>query len=220
MVDNSIKPKRVVVLISGSGSNLQAIIDQQESGQLPIEICAIISNRDGVKGLTRAHQHNIPAIVLDHKQFPSREAFDLRLQAIIDSQAPDIVVLAGFMRILTQEFTRHYEGRMINIHPSLLPKYQGLHTHRRALEAGDDEHGATVHFVTAELDGGPPIIQARVNIEKDETEATLAAKVLLREHQIYPIAIQWLAQSRLQMIEGKTCLDGERLPDCGYQFTV
>lgn len=209
---------RVVVLISGGGTNLQALIDGQESGELPIKICAVISNKDNVKGLERAEKHNIPAIVLDHKHFDSREAFDARLQEIIDSQAPDIVVLAGFMRILTEGFTKHFEGRMINIHPSLLPKYQGLHTHRRAIEAGDSEHGATVHFVTAELDGGPPIVQARVAIESSDDEHSLAFKVLEKEHQIFPWALKMLATGQVKMNGGKAELNGEILPSSGFQF--
>ena len=215
-MSNSIKPVRAVVLISGSGSNLQAIIDQQEAGELPIEICMVISNKDGVKGLDRAANHGISSLVLDHKQFDSREAFDQRLMDIIDSQAPEIVVLAGFMRILTPEFTQHYEGKMLNIHPSLLPKYQGLHTHRRALEAGDKEHGVTVHFVTAELDGGPNIIQAKVSIDEGDTEESLAAKVLKKEHVIYPLAIKWLAEGKLEMKDGKSFLDNEMLDESGY----
>lgn len=213
-----LNPARVVVLISGSGSNLQAIIDAQQAGQLPVQICAVISNKDGVKGLTRAQDHKIPAIVLDHRQFASRDSFDARLKEIIDSQAPDIVVLAGFMRILTPEFTRSYEGRMINIHPSLLPKYPGLHTHQRAIEAGDSEHGVTVHFVTDELDGGPAIIQARVPVWANDSEADLAARVLEQEHRIYPLAIKWIAEGRLRMKKGKTMLDGEELPPGGFPF--
>ncbi|VUD51383.1 Phosphoribosylglycinamide formyltransferase [Thalassocella blandensis] len=216
-LDNSSKA-RVVVLISGSGSNLQAIIDQTEQGQLPIEICAVISNKDNVKGLERAAHHNIPAIVLDHTLFDSRESFDLRLQEIIDAQSPDIIVLAGFMRILTEAFTRHFEGKMLNIHPSLLPKYTGLHTHRRALEAGDKEHGVTVHFVTSELDGGPPVIQARVPVLDDDTEASLAARVLQQEHHIYPLAVRWMAEKRLEMRDNKCWLDGEVLPPSGHQY--
>ncbi len=212
------KPARVVVLISGSGTNLQAIIDAREAGDLPVEICAVISNKDKVQGLERAQKHQIPAIVVDHRQFSSREDFDARLQYIIDAQRPDIVALAGFMRILTPAFTRHYEGKMINIHPSLLPKYQGLGTHKRALQAGDREHGATVHFVTAELDGGPCILQARVAIDTADTEQTLAAKVLRQEHRIYPLAIKWLAQNRLRMRAGISFLDGEPLPTGGQQY--
>jgi len=211
-------PKRVVILISGGGSNLQAIIDQQQNGQLPIEICAVISNKDDVYGLERAQEHKIPTIVLDHKQFNSREDYDQRLMQIVDSQQPDILVLAGFMRILTPEFTQHYEGRMLNIHPSLLPKYRGLHTHRRALEAKDSKHGVTVHFVTSELDGGPAIIQASVPISQYDTEQSLATKVLAQEHKIYPLAIKWLAENRLHMENGQSLLDGQALLSCGYQF--
>ncbi len=211
-------PARVVVLISGGGTNLQALIDGQENGTLPIEICAIISNKDRVRGLERAEKHNIPAVVLDHKLFASREAFDQRLQEIIDTLEPDIVVLAGFMRILTPGFTGHFEGKMINIHPSLLPKYQGLHTHQRAIDAGDTEHGATVHFVTAELDGGPPIIQARVPIAESDTSDTLAARVLEKEHKIFPLAVRWIAEKKIEMREKHAYLDGEKLPETGFIY--
>ena len=199
------------MLISGSGSNLQAIIDAQESGELPIKICAVVSNIDNVKGLERAEKHNIPAFVIDHRVFSSREEFDDRLRGIIDAQAPDVVVLAGFMRVLTPEFTQHYAGKLINIHPSLLPKYPGLHTHRRALHAGDKEHGVTVHFVTAELDGGPAIIQAVVPVLDSDDEKSLAQRVLVEEHHIYPIAIKWLAEKRLKMHDGYAWLDGKKL---------
>ncbi|WP_018015275.1 phosphoribosylglycinamide formyltransferase [Teredinibacter turnerae] len=207
---------RLVVLISGSGSNLQAIIDAQSAGQLPIEICAVISNREGVLGLERAAQAGIATRVLNHKSYESREAFDGALSAQIDAFEPDLVVLAGFMRILTAEFTNHYLGKMINIHPSLLPKYQGLHTHQRALEAGDAEHGVSVHFVTAELDGGPVISQARVPVLSSDTADTLAARVLEQEHLLYPRVIGWFAQGRLSMKGGKAFLDGE-VVDLGEQ---
>ncbi|ACR10680.1 phosphoribosylglycinamide formyltransferase [Teredinibacter turnerae] len=207
---------RLVVLISGSGSNLQAIIDAQSAGQLPIEICAVISNREGVLGLERAAQAGIATRVLNHKSYESREAFDGALSAQIDAFEPDLVVLAGFMRILTAEFTNHYLGKMINIHPSLLPKYQGLHTHQRALEAGDAEHGVSVHFVTAELDGGPVISQARVPVLSSDTADTLAARVLEQEHLLYPRVIGWFAQGRLSMKDGKAFLDGE-VVDLGEQ---
>ncbi|WP_075185825.1 phosphoribosylglycinamide formyltransferase [Teredinibacter haidensis] len=201
-------PARVVVLISGSGSNLQAIIDQQEAGTINIEICAVISNKDGVKGLARAHNHGISTRILNHKQFDSRESFDKALRETIDEYTPDLVVLAGFMRILTPEFTKHYLGRMFNIHPSLLPKYQGLHTHQRAIDAGDKEHGVTVHFVTAELDGGPNIIQARVPVMEGDTAEELAARVLVQEHKIYPQAVGWFADGRVKMVDGKALVDG------------
>lgn len=210
------KTTRVIVLVSGNGSNLQAIIDQTEKGELPIDLRAVISNVPQAKGLDRARRHNIATEVVNHKDFASREAFDSALRDTIDSYQPDLVVLAGFMRIFTPEFTRHYEGRMLNIHPSLLPKYQGLNTHRRAIEAGDTEHGVTVHFVTAELDGGPPIIQAYVPVLEDDSEDDLAARVLVEEHKIYPQAIKWFAEGRLKMRDGGSWLDGERLPPTGF----
>lgn len=210
------KTTRVIVLVSGNGSNLQAIIDQTEKGQLPIKLCAVISNVPQAKGLDRARRHNIATEVVNHKEFESREAFDSALRDSIDGYRPDLLVLAGFMRIFTPEFTRHYEGRMLNIHPSLLPKYQGLNTHRRAIEAGDTEHGVTVHFVTAKLDGGPPIIQAYVPVLENDDEDKLAARVLIEEHKIYPQAIKWFAEGRLKMKDGSSWLDGERLPSTGF----
>lgn len=209
-------PLRVVVLISGSGSNLQALIDGQKRGELPIEIVAVISNRAAVRGLLRAEQAGIPALVLDHTRYESRDAFDEALQTQIDEFHPELVVLAGFMRILTSRFARHYEGKMLNIHPSLLPKHQGLHTHQRVLEAGETEHGVTVHFVTPELDGGPPVIQARVPVLENDDAATLAARVQRQEHIIYPLAIKWFACGRLQMKSGKALLDNEPLGPQGY----
>jgi len=209
---------RVVVLISGSGSNLQALIDAQESGELPIKICAVISNKDNVHGLNRAHEHNIPAIVVDHLMFGSREAFDERLMEVINAQGADLVVLAGFMRILTSAFTEHYKGRMLNIHPSLLPKYQGLHTHQRALDANEKEHGVSVHFVTEELDGGPVAIQAKVTIEDQDTAETLAAKVQKQEHIIYPLAVKWFAEGRLILKNGACEFDGKNIDTEGVKY--
>ncbi|WP_188149842.1 phosphoribosylglycinamide formyltransferase [Teredinibacter waterburyi] len=200
---------RVVVLISGGGSNLQALIDAQQAGSLPITIAAVISNKSTAGGLTRAAKHNIPTQVVDHTQFDNREAFDQELQKVIDHYQPELVVLAGFMRILTPAFTNHYLGRMLNIHPSLLPKYQGLHTHQRALDAGDNEAGVTVHFVTAELDGGPLVAQARVPIVAEDDADTIAAKVLVEEHKIYPAVVKLFAQGRLSMEGGKALIDGE-----------
>lgn len=209
-------PCKVVVLISGSGSNLQALIDGQQTGTLPVSIEAVISNRPAVLGLERADKAGITAEVLDHTGFDSRESFDAALMSLIDGYQPDLVVLAGFMRILTPEFTGHYLGRMLNIHPSLLPKYQGLHTHQRAIDAGDSTHGVTVHFVTAELDGGPAAIQAVVPILTDDDADTLAKRVQKQEHVIYPLAVQWFAEGRLRM-EGRHCtLDGELLPSSGH----
>lgn len=177
---------KVVVLISGSGSNLQALIDNIASGDNPAQISAVISNRADAYGLQRAQSAGIATQVLDHKQFDGREAFDAALAAAIDAHQPQLVVLAGFMRILSAGFVRHYQGRLLNIHPSLLPKYKGLHTHQRALDAGDREHGCSVHFVTEELDGGPLVVQAVVPIAADDTADTLAQRVHGAEHQIYP----------------------------------
>lgn len=208
---------RVVVLISGSGSNLQALIDQQHS--LPIEIVSVISNKEEAYGLERAEKANIPSHFINHKDYDNRETFDQAMIERIDLYKPDLLVLAGFMRILTPEFVTHYTGRLLNIHPSLLPKYPGLHTHERALKAGDKEHGVTVHFVTEELDGGPPIIQAIVPIQPDDTEKDLQQRVQQQEHIIYPKAVQWFAQQRLVMRDGNSYLDGKKLPSTGYQLT-
>lgn len=208
--------KRVVVLISGSGSNLQALIDGVQTGELLIDLVAVISNRPDVLGLERAAKANIPAEVLDHKAFSDRESFDRALMDKIDSYAPDLIVLAGFMRILTPEFTQHYLGRMFNIHPSLLPKFQGLHTHQRAIDACEKQHGVTVHFVTAELDGGPAIVQACVPIFADDDASSLAKRVQRQEHVIYPLAVKWFAEGNLRMIDGKSVLKGEPLPTSGF----
>lgn len=212
----AIKSIRLVVLISGSGSNLQALIDGQASGDLPIEIVAVISNRPDVYGLTRAAQANVPTVLLDHKVFANREAFDQQLMKVIDDYSPDLVVLAGFMRILTPQFTQHYLGRMLNIHPSLLPKFQGLHTHQRALDAQETRHGVTVHFVTAELDGGPSAIQASVPIIDGDDASSLAKRVQRQEHIIYPLAVKWFAEGRLVMKQNRAYLDNELLPEHGY----
>ncbi len=190
-------PLPVVILISGSGSNLQAFIDAQQAGRLPIEIKAVISNRQDARGLQRAEQAGIAREWLDHKRYSDRASFDAELQQRIDKYQPKLVILAGFMRILTPKFVNHYAGRMLNIHPSLLPKYRGLHTHQQALDAGDTTHGSSVHFVTAELDGGPVVLQASVPIEAGDNAQTLAERVLVKEHQIYPLVVRWFAQGRL-----------------------
>jgi phosphoribosylglycinamide formyltransferase-1 len=197
------------VLISGRGSNLQAIIDATADPAFPAQIRAVISNRPDVPGLQRAERAGIDARTLDHKAFHRREAFDAALQDLIDSYAPGLVVLAGFMRILTPSFVEHYRGRLINIHPSLLPELPGLDTHQRAIDAGASEHGASVHFVSSDLDGGPLIIQARVPVLPDDDADTLAARVLEREHEILPRAIRWFAEGRLRMRDGVVLLDGE-----------
>jgi len=200
------QPFNVVVLISGRGSNLQAIIDAAGKS---FQISAVLSNRADAQGLIRAEKAGIPTEVLNHKDFPTRQAFDQALQARIDFYQANLVVLAGFMRILTAEFVTHYQGRLINIHPALLPKFKGLHTHQRALAADEKEHGASVHFVTEDLDSGPVIIQARVPVLPDDDEDTLAARVLEQEHKIYPQAIEWIAENRVTLENGRVFLDGK-----------
>lgn len=203
----------VVVLISGNGSNLQAIINAAQEN-LPIEIRAVISNRPKVYGLQRAEQAGIETAVLDHKTYPDRESFDHALIKLIDTYSPGLIVLAGFMRILTTAFVRHFAGRLLNIHPSLLPKYPGLNTHQRALDAQDQLHGASVHFVTEDLDGGPLVTQAQVAVMAHDDADSLAARVLQKEHQIYPLAIRWFAEKKLSMNENKeVILDGKRLDE-------
>jgi len=210
---------KIVVIISGSGSNLQTLIDACASQKIDAEISAVISNVPSVYGLERAKKANIPTIELNHKRFDSRHAYDEALAKEIDAYQPDLVVLAGFMRILTPVFVEKYQGKLLNIHPSLLPKYQGLHTHQRALEAKDKEHGATVHFVSAELDGGPSVIQGAVPILKTDNETSLAQKVQTKiEHQIYPLAVQWFVENRLIQTEKGVLLDNQLLPKNGYQF--
>ena len=205
----------VVVLISGSGSNLQALIDSIVHDGNPARIAAVISNRADAYGLDRARQAGIATAVLDHKQFDGREAFDAALVEAIDAFDPQLVVLAGFMRILTPGFVRHYTGRLLNIHPSLLPKYKGLHTHQRALEAGDREHGCSVHFVSEELDGGPLVVQAVVPVQSDDSPSSLAQRVHEQEHVIYPLAVRWFAEGRLQLAAQGAMLDGQLLPSTG-----
>ncbi len=202
-------PLRVVVLISGSGSNLQALIDAQGDS---VRVAGVISNVADAYGLERARRAGIPAETLSHRDFADRPAFDQALADLIDRFEPGLVALAGFMRILTPGLVARYAGRMMNIHPSLLPRFRGLHTHQRALEAGEREHGASVHFVTAELDGGPLIIQARVPVLPDDDPDRLAARVLAEEHRIYPAAVRLFAQGRLRLgPSGETLFDGTPL---------
>lgn len=203
-----LEPLPVVVLISGSGSNLQALIDAEQAGAMPATIRAVISNQADAFGLARAGRAGIPTRVLSHRGFPSRAAYDAELAALIDTFAPRLVVLAGFMRILTPALVAAHAGRMFNIHPSLLPKFPGLHTHQRALDAGEREHGATVHFVTDQLDGGPAILQARVPVLPGDDADTLARRVLEQEHRIYPRAVRWFAEGRLRLgADGRPMLD-------------
>ena len=210
-------PCNVVVLISGSGSNLQALIDSTGPDN-PARICAVISNRADAYGLTRAAKAGIPTRVLDHKQFADRESYDRVLMQSIDGFNAQLVVLAGFMRILSAGFVGHYQGRLVNIHPSLLPKLKGLHTHQRALEAGEVEHGCSVHFVTEELDGGPLVLQSIVAINNNDTAESLAQRVHTQEHLIYPLAVRWFAEGRLRLGTAGAELDGQPLPACGQQI--
>ena len=198
--------KNIVILISGRGSNMEALIAARDAGQLPVNIAAVISNRPTAMGLVTAAKAGIPVHFIDHKGFSGRESFDAALAECIDGFAPDLVVLAGFMRILTEGFVRHYEGRLMNIHPSLLPSFPGLHTHQRALEEGVRIHGCTVHFVTPTLDHGPVIIQAAIPVLDGDSEETLAARILLQEHKVYPQAVRWFAEGKLHLENGRVLL--------------
>jgi phosphoribosylglycinamide formyltransferase-1 len=191
--------KRIVILISGRGSNMEAIVQACAAEGWPARVAAVLSNRPDASGLAYAAARGIATAVVDHKAFSDRDAFDAALAQAIDAHAPDVVVLAGFMRILTPAFVRRFAGRLVNVHPSLLPAFTGLHTHRRAIEAGCKVAGATVHFVTAELDHGPIIAQAIVPVLQGDTEATLSARVLAREHQMYPQAVRWMVEEALEV---------------------
>jgi len=207
-------PLPIVVLISGRGSNLQSIIDAVAGDKLAVDIRAVISNRPDADGLQRATQAGIHTEVIDHSHYPDRAAFDRALLGCIERFQPGLVVLAGFMRILTAGFVNHYQGRMLNIHPSLLPAFPGMDTHRRALEASCKQHGASIHFVTEAVDGGPVVLQAQVPVAQQDTVAALAARVLKQEHRLYPLAIRWFAENRLQLnSSGQATLDGKALTE-------
>ena len=208
----------VVVLISGAGSNLQAMLDAIDQGRLTARISGVLSNRADAYGLIRAQARGIATALIRHDDFADREAFDQAMQQQIDVWQPDVIALAGFMRILTPRFVQHYTGRLLNIHPSLLPKHKGLHTHRRALEAGDREHGCSVHFVTAELDGGPLIAQATTPVRPDDTEASLMQRVQECEHRLYPQTLIWLANGELVFRNGRPWYHGTAL-ESPLQFT-
>ncbi|WP_434524506.1 phosphoribosylglycinamide formyltransferase [Photorhabdus asymbiotica] len=208
--------KNIVVLISGNGSNLQAVIDACQLNKIGGRICAVFSNNADAYGLLRATQADIPAHTISPENYADRRAYDEALKHAIDQYQPDLVVLAGYMRILTPGFVQHYLGRLLNIHPSLLPKYPGLHTHRKAIENGDTEHGTSVHFVTEELDGGPVILQAKVPIFADDLEEDIIKRVQTQEHNIYPLVINWFVEGRLNMLNGKAYLDGNSLSPQGY----
>ena len=207
----------IVVLISGNGSNLQAIIDSCTNGIIKnSRITAVISNKADAYGLQRAQLANIEAVSIAATNYANRQDYDQVLIEKIDAYQPDVIVLAGFMRILSADFVNHYQGRMLNIHPSLLPKYTGLNTHQRAIDAGDTEHGTSVHFVTEELDGGPVILQAKVPIFTTDSVDDVIERVQRQEHNIYPLVIQWLLTQRLSMQNGYAVLDGNQLPPQGY----
>jgi phosphoribosylglycinamide formyltransferase-1 len=207
----------IVVLISGNGSNLQAIIDSCTNGIIKnSRIAAVISNKADAYGLQRAQLANIEAVSITATNYANRQDYDQVLIEKIDAYQPDVIVLAGFMRILSADFVNHYQGRMLNIHPSLLPKYTGLNTHQRAIDAGDTEHGTSVHFVTEELDGGPVILQAKVPIFTTDSVDDVIERVQRQEHNIYPLVIQWLLTQRLSMQNGYAVLDGNQLPPQGY----
>jgi phosphoribosylglycinamide formyltransferase-1 len=205
--------KNIVILISGRGSNMEAIVRAQIPGA---RIAAVISNRPDAAGLDFAREHGVTAEALDHRNFAEREAFDAALAAQIDRHAPDLVVLAGFMRVLGNDFVDRYAGRMINVHPSLLPSFPGLHTHRRAIESGATLHGATVHFVTSDLDCGPMILQAAVSVSPDDDERSLAARVLEQEHLIYPQAVRWFVEGRIRIVGKRAVVADSKLSPDGY----
>ncbi len=209
--------KNIVVLISGSGSNLQAIIDATANNP-HCRVVGVLSNKESAFGLERARKAGIETAAIDHTQFDSRLDFDNALIKQIDLWQADLVVLAGFMRILTDQFVQHYSGRLLNIHPSLLPKYKGTNTHQRALDAGDTEHGCTVHFVSEELDGGAAIIQAATPIEQRDDVDSLIKKVHQLEHKIYPIAVSWFASNRITLNGDRVYLDGSPLGETGYIY--
>jgi phosphoribosylglycinamide formyltransferase-1 len=208
--------KSIVVLVSGNGSNLQAIIDDISQQKINAKITAVIANQKTAYGLVRAKNSDIPAIFIDHNSFASREEYDVKLANCIDEFNPNLIVLAGFMRILTPAFVEHFSGRMLNIHPSLLPKYKGLNTHQRAIEAKDSEHGASVHFVTPELDGGPVVLQSKVPVFDQQDPLELAERVQQQERQMYPLVIKWFCEERLKMIDNKAVLDNQILAEEGY----
>lgn len=210
---------KLVVLISGGGSNLLALIRDSQREDAPYEICGVISNDATAGGLQHAANAGIPSQVINHQDYEGREQFDQAMIQAIDSWQPDLVVLAGFMRILTDDFVNHYLDRMINIHPALLPAYPGLNTHQRAIDAGETWHGASVHYVIPELDAGPVIIQAKVKVIDGETAAQLAARVLKMEHRIYPQAVRWIAEGKVRSQGTQAYLGGELLPVQGYQIS-
>lgn len=212
--------KNAVILISGSGSNLQAFIDQVSANELDLNISLVISNKADAFGLERASNAGIATDCINHRDYASRLEFDQALMARIDQATPDIVILAGFMRILTPEFVNHYANRLVNIHPSLLPKYPGVDTHQRAIDAGDQWHGASIHFVVPEVDAGPIILQGQLAIGSGDTPESLQQRIHKIEHKLYPLAVKWFTQGRLSLSNGKILLDGENSPKQLQTFDV
>ena len=210
------RPPRLAVLISGRGSNLAALMRAVDSGRLNATLCAVLSNRPAAAGLALAAAQRLPTAVIDHRQFADRKAFEAELAERIDGYRPDLVVLAGFMRVLSAELVQRFQGRMLNIHPSLLPRYPGLNTHQRVLAAGDTEHGATVHLVSDQVDGGPAIAQITVPVRAGDSPERLAARVLKQEHHLLPTVLQWFAAGRLDLSATPPQLDGQPLnqPHC------
>ncbi len=209
---------RIAVLISGRGSNLQAFVDARGRGELEADIALVLSNNPAAPGLARADDAGLPTAAIDHRDYATRESFDAAMVECILECGADLVLLAGFMRILTPVFTDAFRGRLLNVHPSLLPKYRGLNTHQRVLDAGESETGVTVHFVTPALDGGPPVLQARVPVRPGDTAATLAERVLALEHVVYPLAASWFVQGRLRLSSEGATLDGKLIPPTGIPY--
>lgn len=202
---------KAAVLISGSGSNLQSFIDKVAANEIDLDLCVVFSNKPDAHGLNRARDAGIATACLEHGAYTDRESFDRAVADILDTYAPDLVILAGFMRILSPWFVRHFEGRVLNIHPALLPAYPGLDTHQRVLDAGEEWHGSTVHFVTDELDGGPRVLQGKLAVDPNETADELCSRVQRLEHMIYSEAANWFACGRLEYMDGTACLDGRPL---------
>lgn len=209
----------LAIVVSGNGTNLQAIIDSIKNHELDASIAVVVSNNPKAYALQRAQQAHIPTECLISKNYSNREDYDATLSQIIDNYQPDLIVLAGFMRILTPRFVSAYKGQMINIHPSLLPKYPGLKTYARALQAADKQHGSSIHFVTEEVDGGPLIAQTRIDILPDESVESLSSRVQTLEHQLYPLVIQWFCEQRIKLFNNSVIFDDKPLPNCGKQVT-
>lgn len=205
----------IVVLISGNGSNLQALIDRSENRGY--RVAGVVCNNPAAFGLQRAARAGVPAVIVEHRDFPDRETFDGALLEAVDAFAPDLIALAGFMRVLGPAFVREKAGRILNIHPSLLPRYTGMHTHRRVLAAGEREHGVSIHFVNEELDGGPIIARSRIAVREDDDEGSLAGRVHRIEHDLYPKVTGWFAAGRLCLRDGGVYLDGKKLPATGVE---